>query len=235
MSVRNTKRFILVEVLVLLVWLVIMFSARKPASMGFYGWCGLVGEICAFIASGISMGAWFHKLQDSRDVTEINGLVYILSIVYLSITLIANTVFWFLGTRNDPKAVPLGVNLVLFLIMVIARIPLASYRDRVLQTSASVSARIRPLTGVSSDLSQLIAMADDETVKSALRKLKENIDFSSSMTHTFSNEAVRELSVKIGEIKALLAGNEAADGIVKNIKDADRILKKNNALSSSIR
>ena len=232
---RSKKRFVFIHCLIMTAWLIIIFSCVNFTLAGYYGWMGLAGGIAAFVVSGISVSLSGLNKKDGKEMTEVNAVSYIITDGYLITALIANTLFCFLAYLSYPKVIPVTVNLILLICVVVLRCFTDRYRDRVARTAAHTAAKVHSVENIGAQLSEVISITVDEEEKIKLKKMKEEIDFSSNTSQPFTEEMEHEFRAQLDEIRNMIEKNADRVDVLQHIQAAEKTWKRRNGISSSIR
>lgn len=201
---RTTKHFVFIHCLIMAAWLIIIFSCVNFTLAGYYGWIGLMGGIAAFIVSGVSISLSVPNEKSGKEMTEVNAVSYIITGAYLIAALVVNTLFCFLAYLSYPKVIPIAVNLVLLICIVSLRCFTDSYRNRVARTTAKTAAKVHSFENIAAQLSEVISIAVDEEEKKKLKKLKEEVDLSSNISQSFTEELEHEFRAQLNEISNMI-------------------------------
>lgn len=84
-------------------------------------------------------------------------------------------------------------------------------------------------------LGQLLAVAEDAQVKAELKGLKDDISFSSNMSHPHVQEIERQFSAALEAVSNSMSADEPADVTVGLVHDARNIWKKRNAALTAVK
>ena len=106
---------------------------------------------------------------------------------------------------------------------------------RVEKQTEHVSDKINPIMSISVLLSTMISTTSNPDIKKQLLKLKENVDYSTNISQTYTENAQNDFLVQLNNIQNEIMNNSDMDKIKKMIEEAQSIWKKRNSLISTIR
>ena len=227
------RKFSIIGGLFFVAWILIILVTVNFMLAGFYAWAGIIGGIIAFVIAFLSIIFWKHK--EGRDITEINMIPAYVTCMYLVITVIINTVFCFMAYLNYPKAIPLAVNAALLIGFTSIRLFTAPYREHVARTAEHTAEKVYNVNTLSAQLGELISMAKDEMVVKKLKKLKEQLDYSSNVSQTCTEDLENIFRNHLNEIGCSLTRNETPDKVMPKIDAAEQIWKRRNSISAATR
>lgn len=230
---NSSKRVLVIMVLAMAAWLVVMLLMMNLWLTGFYGMAGLAGGIIAFIASSVSIALWDHK--DQRDMTEINGLPYVITLTYLVLALVVNTLFCGLYYMEFARFIPVAANLVMLIVFIALRLALDSYSARTAANAAAVQARSTNYTDFSGMLSELLSMARNDEERTAIRKLQETVAYSPTLSQNFNRDTEGAFGNSLQEIRSMLSSGQSTEAVQAQLKQAAALWNRRNGLSGSIR
>ena len=95
-----------------------------------------------------------------------------------------------------------------------------------------MSANVADTTAIKSELSRLMALADDPSVKAELHQLKEDVDFSPSLAGPNAKAVERNFLAALDAVGASLARNEEPERTIGLVKKAESIWEALNASMS---
>ncbi|MDY3991170.1 MAG: hypothetical protein SOY96_04810 [Lachnospiraceae bacterium] len=231
---KNAKRVLLIMLLSMAAWLVVMAAFMNFWLIGYYGWIGLGGGIVAFLASTISIILW-NNGAPSRDTTEINALPYVVTISYLIITLVVNTIFCGLYYLDYAKFIPIAVNLILLIVFIAFRSFLDPYRAQVEQNAAAVKQKVNAHNNFTALLSEIVAVTDDADEKQAAKKLQELVAYSPNMSQGFNSNTEDTFWNQLSEIRNGISNGADKELILKEIAEATKTWNRRNGVEGSIK
>lgn len=231
---KYAKRVIVIMLLSMAAWLIVMAAMMNFWLIGYYGWIGLAGGIVAFLVSGISIALW-NNGAPSRDTTEINAMPYVVTILYLIIALVFNTIFCGLYYLDYAKFIPIAINLILLIIFIAMRSFMDPYREHVERTAAEVKQKVTAHNNFSALLSEIVVLADDPDEKQAVKKLQELVAYSPNMAQGFNNDAENTFWNELTEIKNGISNGADKEFILKKISEASKTWSRRNGVAASIK
>lgn len=215
-------------------WLIIMISMMNFWFMGYYGFIGLGGGIVSFLAATISLVLWDNGAP-SRDTTEINAMPYVVTILYLVVSLVVNTIFCGLYYLNYAKFIPIAVNLILLIAFIAYRSFMEPYRVHVEQTAAEVKQKVSAHYNFSAVLSEISAETEDADEKKAVRELQELVAYSPNISQGFNSETENSFWKQLNDIKAAVSDNADKELVLKEIAEAKKTWNRRNGTTASIK
>lgn len=224
------KRLSVIYGVILAAWILILILAIDFSHYAFYGYVGISGGILASIVAAGSILLW--KQDYNPDTTESNAVTLVVTIGYFILSLGANTVFCFLAYLDRPRILPISVNASLLIIFVAFRGFSSPHKNRVIQTAAHTANRTHHVSTLSSMLGELVGMAQEESVKSRLTRLKEQLDYSSNISQNMTEELEAQFQSQLTVIGEALTQNAPAERILTEIDAAEKTWKKRNGVSS---
>lgn len=153
----------------------------------------------------------------------------------LVVALLANTYFAFVAYGWGGSTIPVVANVVLLVVLVLVQMGLGSYARRADQKVAAALAKTVQTAQFGSYVGQLLAVAEDAQVKAELKGLKDDISFSSNMSHPHVQEIERQFSAALEAVSNSMSADEPADVTVGLVHDARNIWKKRNAALTAVK
>lgn len=229
---ESTKRIIIGEAVAGAAWLIVMLVSESIfTNLAVFGISIMFG-VLACAASALSLLFNDRELRSAGVMTEVRSLPVVVSVGYFAAALIANTIFCFANWSVGGVRTPIVVNAILLAIMVIVRMGTDSYQKVAEENVEKVSANVADTTAIKSELSRLMALADDPSVKAELHQLKEDVDFSPSLAGPNAKAVERNFLAALDAVGASLAGNEEPERTIGLVKRAESIWKARNASMS---
>ena len=228
----SVKRVILGEAIVLVAWLVIMFVCKNALMNPIVFAMSLGFGVLAFAVASIS-ATMSDKQSTVKSTTEIHYLPIASSCAYFVVALLANTYFAFVAYGWGGSTIPVVANVVLLVVLV--QMGLGSYARRADQKVAAALAKTVQTAQFGSYVGQLLAVAEDAQVKAELKGLKDDISFSSNMSHPHVQEIERQFSAALEAVSNSMSADEPADVTVGLVHDARNIWKKRNAALTAVK
>lgn len=229
----SVKRVILGEAIVLVAWLVIMFVCKNALMNPIVFAMSLGFGVLAFAVASIS-ATMSDKQSTVKSTTEIHYLPIASSCAYFVVALLANTYFAFVAYGWGGSTIPVVANVVLLVVLVLVQMGLGSYARRADQKVAALAKTVQTAQ-FGSYVGQLLAVAEDAQVKAELKGLKDDISFSSNMSHPHVQEIERQFSAALEAVSNSMSADEPADVTVGLVHDARNIWKKRNAALTAVK
>lgn len=169
----------------------------------------------------------FIKVYNKNTVTSL-APIFLVTTGYLTLSAIINIIAMALNSENYIWA--LVTNFILLLLFVAAFLVANKHFARVNENTARRETRVRDWRMTAVDVSGLIAFSSDDEVTAALKKLKEDIEYSSSASSEKTKNVEEELDEQIITIKSMLKNNMDKETVLKAIHVAESILKNRNQI-----
>ena len=186
-----------------------------------------VGYAFIMVAFAITAALTFIPLRSKNNFTS--TLPVFFSVVgYFAIAFIFNLIVVFIPNKEIVYVfVVNGVLLLIFLALLIV-----SYKSfsRTEDNTARREARMKQFRLYAVEVGSAKDAAQDEEVKGLLKKLQEDIGFSSPASNANTVEKEVEFAEKIQQINELVNKGADKEEILKAINDANRILKVRNQI-----
>lgn len=220
---ESTKRIIIGEAVAGAAWLIVMLVSESIfTNLAVFGISIMFG-VLACVASVLSLLFNDRELRSAGVMTEVRSLPVVVSVGYFAAALIANTIFCFANWSVGGVRTPIIVNVILLAVMVIVRMGTDSYQKVAEENVEKVSANVADTTAIKSELSRLMALADDPSVKAELHQLKEDVDFSPSLAGPNAKAVERNFLAALDAVGASLARNEEPERTIGLVKKAESI------------
>ena len=187
-------------------------------------WIGYAFLCVAFVITGAMT---FIPLKSKNNFTATLP-VFFTVVAYFAVALIANLIMIFIRSNNITA--PLVINGVLLLLF--AAFLLISYKsfDRTEVNTERREQRVKQFRLYAMEVGSAKEAATDPEVKEELRKLQEDIGYSSPATNANTVEKEVEFAEKVQQINELVNSGAAKEEILKAINEANRLLKVRNQI-----
>lgn len=188
-------------------------------------WLSYAFLVVAFLIVGCI--TLFLKLENKRNMTTLIPLFYA-TVFYFALTLVANVILMLVNSENaTPDVVINAVILILFAITF-----LLAYKSfgRVADNSARQTARVQALRELSVKVNSLTFFTKDADVVNAIRKLKADVDDSSSAGTEASRTYEEQFAEQIETIRVLLTSGAEKDAVLAAVEAAGNLLKVRNQM-----
>lgn len=186
-----------------------------------------VGYAFVMVAFAITAALTFIPLKSKNNFTATLP-VFFSVVAYFAIAFLFNLIVVFIPSKEVVYVfVVNGVLLLLFLVLLIM-----SYKSfsRTEDNTARREARVKQFRTYAIEVGAAKDAAQDEEVKGLLKKLQEDIKFSSPASNANTVEKEVEFAEKIQQINELVNNGANKEEVLKAINDANRILKVRNQI-----
>lgn len=226
------KKIFLGKGLVFACWLAMFLVFADFDNGGFYLWGGFGFCTFAFIVAATSL--YFVDIKTNRSLTEINTIPVYYTGIYLTVTVIVNSIF-IIRTAGEYNSILMLFNFIAFVVFMGVRMSTDSYVNDVNNQIEYTNEKMGKVSAISSNLGILISSTANEDIRKQLLKLKENVDYGNSLTSHFTESTEREFLAKLDEIKSMIDLNSEEESINKCIEEISLMWQKRTSLSSTIK
>lgn len=231
---RNSNlitKILIVETVVAFAWAGMTLIFTDFDTAGFYFWGGFVGAIVAFL---LCIGSLFLIQQrDESSMTEINAIPVWISLVYLSLALVVNSIFIFI--RDDGPAKPLVIsNVVLFVLFFATRMYTENYAQRVEEQAELMTEKTQSVADISARIGIILGMTTDNDVKKKLLSLKEMVNYSTNINHSGTEQIEAQFIAQLRGIEGLIHNRSDKQIILQKIDEASAVWKNRNSIMNMI-
>lgn len=230
----SSKRQILVESLVLVVWLIIMALLHSWFMRPDVFMISIVFGIVGFAASVAGLLVIDGQRTRSRALADANLLASFVPALYFGAALIVNTLFCVMSYVWISTKGPIIVNLLLLLVAAVVLIGMNSYTQRAEKDVARAGAAVGQHAIMAAHVATLLSQAQDGEVRKELLKLKQLVDFSSSVSQSSTADVETKFLSQLGAIESALESGVAPAEVIELVRQAELTWKKRNAINSSI-
>lgn len=258
MKSRMMRIALAVEVLVLIAWLVFVILISKDIyETEFFS----VTLICGVIAFTASIGLLFYLSgRANRALTEVRAISIIISVFYLLVALIINSVFLIAARALRPQVVEKAlqpgiisdkpgallallvdrnviiiINVVLLASYIILCIGVGEYYHRANRQTRKIVEKVLQPGIISNKLGALLALPIDQDVRKRLLTLKEHVDYSSNMTQFHTADYQDRMEQVLDQIESSISANEGPDKLISFIDQAEQIWGMRNSADTTMR
>lgn len=216
------------------------------AAFLFVSWCA-----CIFVSSSLSRTHYFFKTGlgfgivscviavweithldkfTRREMTEANMVPYFITIFFVSISLLVNSVFIYMSSQlahdEGIKAIPIMFNAVTISAYLIYLIYFNQYKERLMIQLRDVEERTEEINKMSDSLGMLLGKADDTDIHKMLLTLKQMVDMGGNISDPETKDFEEEFNNTLLRINDLLDSHEKKEEIIVVIKSAISIWKQ---------
>lgn len=233
MKVTSHKTALSISVILLgFVWCIAMLAI----SWLFFSVSGCFGAIIGGIISVAAALLYlqvFHTAPD-KQATEIEATAVYITVAYLGISGIVNTLFVLLR-QGGFNIMLIAVNLLIDAAFVIAAIYVEMYIARTVRRLIVSENRVNTVEVISRKIGTLVGFAENEEIRKQLLKLKEVVDYSSNISAAHTHELENEMEAQLNRIMELMENTSDPQTIQKQIGAAEIIWKQRCNTGSSMR
>lgn len=226
---ESTKRVIIGEAIAEVAWFIVMLTAIGIFTNPIVFVVSIMFGVLAFVASAVSVLFNDRELRASGALVEVRSLPITVSLAYFVAALVANTFFCVWSAVLLDATAPIVVNVVLLALLVVIRMGAASYQRVAEQNVEKVSANVAGTSSIGQEISLLLSQAENPEVKSELHKLKEEFDFSPSVSGANACIVEQEFLSVLSAVEASMARGDTPEATLALVKKAEGVWKKRNA------
>lgn len=226
---ESTKRVIIGEAIAEVAWFIVMLTAIGIFTNPIVFVVSIMFGVLAFVASAASVLFNDRELRASGALVEVRSLPITVSLAYFAAALVANTFFCVWSAALLDATAPIVVNVVLLALLVVIRMGAASYQRIAEQNVEKVSANVAGTSSIGQEISLLLSQAESPEVKSELHKLKEEFDFSPSVSGANARIVEQEFLSVLSAVEASMARGDTPEATLALVKKAEGVWKKRNA------
>ncbi|MCI6274463.1 MAG: hypothetical protein MR611_07315 [Coriobacteriaceae bacterium] len=230
---ESTKRVIIGEAIAEVAWFIIMLTAIGIFTNPIVFVVSIMFGVLAFVASAVSVLVNDRDARSSGAPVEVRSLPVVVSLGYFAAALIANTIFCVGSPAMTSTTAPIVVNVVLLALMAVIRMGVDSHQRVAERNVEKVSASIAGTSAIGQEISRLLARAENPEVKAELRKLKEEFDYSPSVSGPSAQVVEQEFLSALAAVDASLARGDAPETALALVRKAGGVWKKRNAAMSA--
>lgn len=230
---KNIRLMAIISAILMIVWLIIAQATLNIFTLGFYALMGMIWALISFIVEEVCIITW--GMKRNPDLTEINMLPFIITTIYFLLSLIINYGFVSAGFLYYPKSLPTAMNALMIAIVVVSRLVLEPYRDRVDELSQRTIDKLHEVQKINVKLTEIHAITTDKTVRAQIYELMEQVTLSSNTTHNYSGELEEEFKKQLDELSDKVNKKASKDEILEEISSLLKLWKRRNAVSSELR
>lgn len=230
----SSKRQILVEALILVVWLVIMALLHNWFMRQDVFFVSMVFGAVGFALSVTGLLVIDAQRTRSNALADTHILASFVPTIYFGLALIINTIFCALSHLWISTKGPIIVNLLVLLVAAIALIGTTSYTSRTDKDLTKAGQAVGQHAIMAAQVASLLSQAQDDEVRQELLKLKQLVDFSSSVSQGSTADMETTFLSQLGAIEHALKTGVASTEVVAQVKVAELTWKKRNAVNTSI-
>lgn len=226
---ESTKRVIIGEAIVEVAWFIIMLTTIGIFTNPIVFVASIMFGVLAFVASAVSVLFNDRELRASGVLVEVRSLPVTVSLGYFVAALIANTFLCVSSPTMLDMTIPIVMNVVLLALLALIRMGTASYQRVAEQNVEKVSANVAGTSSIGQEISLLLSQAENPEVKSELHKLKEEFDFSPSVSGANARVVEQEFLAALSAAEASMTRGDAPETTLVLVRKAEGIWKKRNA------
>lgn len=215
-----------------LVWIFAMITYLMVLDLSWDKfWCSLV---CTIVAIGATEAylLWFKKDPGAAG-TEVSALGVILTICYLIIVLLMNSLFTILRYGNFNWVI-MCLNVIAMGFYIVLLLWLEKSSARLAQQLEKTEQKIVPSKEISRKLGELLAITQDDEIKSKLLKLKEAVDYTTNISTAATAAKDAQLNDLLDEIVQLTMAHADPVIILNKVETAEMTWKMRSSAASSV-
>ncbi|MGN0804695.1 MAG: hypothetical protein ACI4MS_04860 [Candidatus Coproplasma sp.] len=186
-------------------------------------------ELSFVLTGGIAL---FIQVKNKNNAVMLEPIFFV-QVGYLALSVLANAIM--MAASKYAWQAPVIVNIIFLAIYAV--LLLLSYKafSRVRENTEHQKAKVQELRQTTIKVNSLIYLAKDEEVKKAIKKLKEDLDYSSPMSTPDCAEYEQQLAEMIDTLKTLLSTDSDSETILSAVAEAENVLRIRNQMLMATR
>ena len=235
MKLKNKYLTAIVIGIIAVMYSVLVFVIKDPNRMGKNFWGGYIFTMLAFAIRAIYLCCFGSLTQSKTIVTRLPLITGVFA--YLGITLVINIIFLCLDKDSNATAMVI-INIFILLIFTIYTIVMYMYTRGMSQASQNVTTVRQTANLMEISVSSLMILAKDETVKAALVKLKERVEYGERIPPNARPEvqsAHQQVNTQIEVIRTLLSSGADTETVLSAIEQCKGLLLIRDEMITALR
>lgn len=188
-------------------------------------WIAFSSINLAFVIVGAM--TFIFSLKSKSTLTTLVGALY-LAVGYFAVAFIVNLIIIFINAKTFIFTIIINI-LIVAAFLILFLITYKSF-SRVQDNSVRRETRMRELRQTSIQVNTLTYLTNDMEIKNAIKKFKENLDYSSSAGSEATAKTEQQIDEQIETIRTLLSSNADKQAILSAIQMAENLLKTRNQI-----
>ncbi len=203
----------------------IFFVSVDLAALNAGCWLGYVFITLAFILiAACSLG---FRLKSKSTMTTIWPLMYV-CVGYFGVSLITNIIIMAVNSEN--VVVPIVLNAVILILSAIVFLLAYKSFSRVADNTQARETRVLALRELSVKVNALTFVTQDDEIKAAVKKLKEDLDYSSSAGTASSASYEQAFVSQIDKINMMIISKAEKEQVLAELETAANLWKARNQM-----
>lgn len=219
----KSKTLFIVIALLFVLFNVLFFSIADLKAAKLSMWLGYGFITFSFVV--MACIALLFKMKTLNSLTAVMPM-YTFTLIYFLVTVVANAVM--MGINFDSYIAPVVTNVVLIILYAIAFLIAYKSFSRVDDNQQMMKERAQKKMFSFMQVQSLSGLTDDVDIVKAIKRLKETTDMSSPASTPATEPFEAEFNNKISLIQMHLSGEYDKQEILKELDEANRILKQRN-------
>jgi len=188
------------------------------------------------IALGVSeLYLLVFRKNPGRSGTETGAIGVILTICFLLIDVLFNTVCILLEAGSFENWFPMIMNMVFVIGYVVLIMWVGQGTNRVATLQEKTEKKTAPTMDLSRKLGELLGLADDDEIRGKLYRLKEMVDYGTNISTNATLKKEVLVNEKLDEIAQLMISRADRRIILKKIDDAQKLWSMRSSTSATVR
>ena len=212
-------------------WIIILFISVDLDSVGFYFWGGVVFGLIANAISAYM--CYLVNAKTDRNTTEASGILTVISVGYLFLATILNSVYAIKQEGEHDKFLII-LNLVLTAGYVIGMMSAGSNVERIRQQVELSIEKTTNTNQISMQLGKLLGIVSEQSLRAKIYSLKEKVDYSTNVSNSNAVYNENNIIYALQEVE-LLVMNMNYDEADKKIAQIEIMWNERNSISNTVR
>lgn len=222
---NSISKILVIETLIFVGWCAAIFATLKTDLIGFNFWFAFAFGIITFVASFVSIVR--IKISCNRNLTEINALPFVVTVIYFAASLALNSIFIFRLYFGFRMILVLG-DFILLTAFAAYRLFTNNYSSHVENLTDKVEDKVADVRRISSVIAGIAGKTSDAERKKRILKLKETVDYSTNMTQSRLYEIQEEFLLELNKLETMIDEGCGADAFNDKMNRIESMWKSRN-------
>ena len=215
-----------------LVWIFAIAAYTMMFELPWLCWGSITCTVIAIIAAELYLLVF--KKHPGEQGTEPGALGAILTICYLMITTLLNSVFVLLRC-GDFNWVLLALNMAALVGYIILLLWVEQHTARLTAQLAKTEKKTTPAKDIARKLGELLAITEDAGIRNKLLKLKEAVDYGTNISTNATAEKEQQMNELLDELLQLTISKADKMIVLNKVDAAEMTWKLRSSTASSVR
>lgn len=214
------------------VWIFAVAAYTMLFELPWLCWGSVTCTVVAIIAAELYLLVF--KKHPGEEAAEPGALGAILTICYLLITALLNSVFILLG-YGDFNWLLLAINMATLVGYIILLLWVEQHTARLTAQLVKTAIKTAPSKDIARKLGELLAITEDAEIRNKLLKLKEAVDYGTNISTNATAEKEQQMNELLDELMQLSISKADKMIILNKVDAAEMTWKLRSSTASSVR